>query len=76
MGEQFPSYILWIFPVLYFGFIAALIAWALLRPRRSRRDGVPSGRRRGRPAPRSDSDDLWLASYLSELHREQYHGRR
>ena len=76
--EPFPGYIMWIVPLLIVAFYGLVIAVAASGARRSRRrTGTPPRRgQRPRGGRSSEDDDIWLASYLSEAHREQYHGRR
>ena len=84
--DPMPDYIVNI-PLLFFGFfllVVLVVALAGARKSRSTDDAYgrhtgerPGERRGGRSGDRSSrDDDIWLASYLSEMHREQYHGRR
>lgn len=76
--ETFPGYIMWVIPVLIVAFYGLVVAAAASGARKSRgRRTPPAGRgRRSRAGRPSRDDDIWLASYLSEAHREQHHGRR
>ena len=75
--DPMPDYIM-IVPLFYVGlFVLVVLAVAVFGGRRSSARGKTYGGRGGRSSrKRSSGDDLWLAAYLSELHREQYHHRR
>ncbi|QIN85333.1 hypothetical protein GBA63_21685 (plasmid) [Rubrobacter tropicus] len=80
--DPMPDYIVNI-PLLFFGFfLLVVLVVALAGARKSRSTDDAYGRHTGeRPGERrgerySRDDDIWLASYLSEVHRGQYHGRR